>query len=79
MNQFGNFMNFMQNFQRFAQNPAQYMMQMGFDQKIAGDPNAIIQQMMRNGQISQQQYNNARWTAQQIQNNPMFSQYMNKK
>lgn len=50
-----NFMNFMQNFNRFRQS-----MQ-------GQDPNKIIQDMMRQGKLSQSQYEQARLQAAQIQ------------
>lgn len=40
---------------------------MQFRQNYQGDPKAQIQQMLNNGQISQQQYNQAVQIAQQIQ------------
>ena len=40
---------------------------MQFGQNYQGDPKAQIQQMLNNGQISQQQYNQAVQIAQQIQ------------
>lgn len=67
---------FMQGFQLMKQNPAQYVMQRyGIDSSIANDPNAIIQKLMREGRLSQAQYNSARQMAMQMQNNPMFSQF----
>jgi predicted O-linked N-acetylglucosamine transferase (SPINDLY family) len=76
----GSFQNFMNGFRQFASNPAQYMMQRyGISQDIANDPNAIIQKMMGDGRVTQEQYNSARQIASQIQNNPMFNQFMGKK
>lgn len=46
----------LQNFQRFMQ------------QMQGKDPNALIQEMMQSGKISQEQYNQARQQAQQIAN-----------
>jgi replicative DNA helicase len=67
----------MNGFRQFAANPAQHMMQKyGISQDIANNPNAIIQQMMSSGRISQEQYNAARNAAQRIQSNPMFGQFM---
>lgn len=67
---------FMQRFQKMKQNPAQYVMQnYGIDSSIANNPDAIIQKYMREGRLSQAQYNYARQMAMQMQNNPMFSQF----
>lgn len=62
--------NMMQMFQQFRQNPMQWLVSRGMNvpQNIANDPNAIIQYMMNNGQISQQQYNQAAQMARQFQN-----------
>ena len=71
----GSFQNFMNGFRQLAANPAQYVMsKYGIPQELANDPNAIIQKMMQEGKVSQHQYNSARQTASQIQNNPMFRQ-----
>lgn len=49
-------MNFWQRFQQFL------------SEMQGKDPNAIIQEKMRSGEISQEQYNQARQQAQQIAN-----------
>ena len=49
-------MNMLQKFQEFR------------EQMQGKDPNAMIQQMMQSGQITQEQYNQARNQAQQIFN-----------
>lgn len=67
---------FLQRFQQIMKNPAQYVMQnYGIDSSIANDPDTIIQKFMREGRLSQAQYNYARSMAMQMQNNPMFSQF----
>lgn len=50
------------------QNPVQFLMQRKFNipQDITNDPNAIIQHLMRTGQVSQQQYNKAMQMAKQF-------------
>lgn len=69
----GSFQGFMNDFQQLAKNPAQYAMKkMGISPDKAQDPDAILQDLMSSGRISQQDYNKARQAAQQIQNNPMF-------
>ena len=62
-------------------NPMQFMMQnkLNVPQEYMSNPNAAIQYMMNNGQLSQSQYEWARNMAQQIQNNPMFQQLFNQK
>lgn len=46
---------------QLKQNPIQFMMQRGMNipQNIGNDPNKIIEHLMRSGQVSQEQYNNA--------------------
>ena len=71
----GSMQNFMNDFQKMAINPAQYVMdRAGIPKDIANNPDAIIQKMMQEGKLSQAQYNAARQAAQRIQNNPMFRQ-----
>lgn len=73
----GSFQGFMSNFSQLAQNPAQYAMRrMGIPQNMANDPDAVIQQWMSEGRISQSQYNEARKAAGMIQNNPLFRQLL---
>lgn len=55
--------NFMQQFNQFAQNPAQYFARFGVK---GSNPDEIIQQMLNSGRISQAQYNAARQAAQQM-------------
>jgi cell fate (sporulation/competence/biofilm development) regulator YlbF (YheA/YmcA/DUF963 family) len=76
---FNDFQNFISNFSQLAADPAKYAMShFGVSQNIANNPDAIIQQMMASGRISQAQYNSARQMASQIQNNPMFKQLFRK-
>lgn len=73
----GNFQNFMNGFREMVANPAQFVMQRyGIPKEMANNPNAIIQKLMSEGRISQQQYDSARQAASQIQNNPLFHQFM---
>ena len=73
----GSFQNFMNDFSQLAKNPIQYAMQkMGIPQNIANDPDAIVQQWMNEGKVSQEQYNEARKAAGMIQNNPLFRQLL---
>lgn len=47
-------------------NPMQFLGQMGLPQNVMNDPNAIIQNLMNNGRISQEQYNKAVQIAKQM-------------
>ena len=59
--------NLMQLVQQIRSNPMQFIQRAGFriPQNMT-DPNAIIQHLMQTGQISQQRYNQAFQTAQQL-------------
>lgn len=59
--------NLMQMVQQIRSNPMQFIQRAGFriPQKMT-DPNAIIQHLMQTGQVSQQRYNQAFQTAQQL-------------
>ena len=71
---FGQFFN---GFRNFMGNPMQMLMQrMNIPQNVANDPGAIIQHLMNSGQMNQNQYNQLKRTAEQIQNNPEFRQSM---
>ena len=73
-----NNMQLLQRFRIFSQNPSQYVIQqVGIDPKIANNPNAIVQSLMQQGRISQAQYNIARQTANQLSQNPYFSNLFN--
>ena len=57
-------MNPMQMVQQLRSNPMQFIRQAGFNiPQNLSDPNAIIQQLMNSGQISQQRYEQARQMA----------------
>ena len=74
-----NIQQFMSSFSEMMKDPKGYVMKnMGISEDIANDPDKIIQKMMNDGKITQEQYNSARNTAMQIQNNPMFRQMMNR-
>ena len=54
-------MNPMQMLQQLKSNPMQFLKNAGFNvPQNLNDPNAIIQHLMNSGQITQQQYENAR-------------------
>lgn len=72
---FGTFMN---QFRGFMGNPMQTLAQnrLNVPQNIANNPNAIIQHLMNSGAMSQEQYNQLKQVAGQIQNYPQFQQQM---
>lgn len=53
---------------QIRQNPMAFLMQKGMNvpQNIANDPNAIIEHLMKTGQVSQERYNQAVQMAQQF-------------
>lgn len=77
---FGSFQGFLGQFRGFMQNPMQFMMQkkLNLPQNInpMQNPQAAIQHLMNNGQLTQEQYNQVQQMARQIQNNPQFQQFM---
>lgn len=75
---FGSMQGFMGQFQGFMKNPMQFMLQkkLNLPQNLVNDPQAAIQYLMNNGQMSQEQYNQLQQMARQIQSNPQFQQFM---
>ena len=49
-------------------NPNTIMNFMNFRNNFRGNPQAMVQQLLNSGQITQEQYNNAVQLAQQLQN-----------
>ena len=51
----------MQNLQAFKANPAQFLLQRGFNipTSVGTDPQSILDHLVRSGQVSQQQINSA--------------------
>lgn len=78
---FGNMQSFLGGFTQFMNNPMQYMLQRQFQipQNMMNDPNKIIQYLMNSGRLTQDQYNWGKYMSNQIQNNPQFKQFFNKK
>lgn len=60
--------NLMQMVQHLRQNPMQLLMQRNLNvpQDLAQDPNAIMQHLLKTGQINQQQINQAYQAAQRL-------------
>lgn len=77
---FGSMQGFLGQFQGFMRNPMQFMIQkkLNLPQNInpMQNPQAAIQHLMNNGQLTQSQYNQVQQVARQIQNNPQFQQFM---
>ena len=68
-----------QQFLQFAMNPNRLFQQMGLNipQNIQNNPDSIIQYLMNTGMISQQQYNSAVNTSNQLKKDPNFSKLFN--
>lgn len=77
---FGNMNNFMGKFQQFRGNPMQFMMQnnLNIPGQYANDPNKAIQYLMDSGKMNQEQYNQLKQMADNIQKNPMFGKMLGK-
>ena len=75
---FGSMQNMLGQFRQFMGNPMGYVMQknMGIPQEYMKNPDEAIQYLMNTGKLTQQQYNELNKTAKQIQNNPMFKQFI---
>lgn len=75
---FGSMQNMVSQYRGFLRNPMQYFMQkrLNIPQNIANDPDAMIQHLMNNGQMSQGCYNQLQQMSQAIRNNPMFRNFM---
>ena len=71
-----NLFSMMGQFGSFMQNPQQMLIsRFNLPQNVvnSGNPQEITQYLLSNGKISQSQYNQANQMAQQIMNNPSFS------
>ena len=73
---FGSMNGFLNQFKGFVQDPARFIMQrkMGLSPDAFQHPQAAVQQLMNNGQLSQQQFNQLQQTAHRITKNPLFMQ-----
>ena len=61
---FGNIQNLMQGYRQFMAQKDQFLNQI--PKEMGNNPNQIIQNMMNNGTVSQQQYNQARSIANML-------------
>lgn len=77
-NPFSTFQGFAGQFKQFMSNPAQFLLQSRLDipQQYMGSPNSAIEYLMNTGKLDQQTYNRLNGVASQIQNNPMFKQFI---
>ena len=78
---FGSFQNFMQMFRGFIANPMQILSQRGINlpQNAMQNPEAVVNQLVASGQMTQAQFNNLRSLANDIKNNPSFRQMLGMK
>lgn len=76
---FGSFQGMLGQFQRFIQNPIQYMLQknLNIPPEYTNDTNGVIQYLMNTGKLTQEQYNWVKQQADQIEHNPQFMQFLN--
>lgn len=74
---FGSMQGMFNQFRNFMGNPMSFMQQrnMQIPQGI-NNPTDIIQNMLNNGQLTQEQYNYVNQLKNQIQANPQYQQYM---
>lgn len=70
-----NFMQLMQMYQQFRQNPVQILSQRFSIPQNMNDPQQIIQYLLNSGQVSQAQINQV----MQLRNNPQVQQLFNMK
>lgn len=76
---FGSMKGFVNQFRGFMQNPMNLFQQRGIPQNALQNPQAAVQQLMNNGQLSQQQFNQLQQMANRITKNPMFLQMFGQK
>ncbi len=57
------------------QNPMQFLMSRGFPQGVMNNPQQAVQNLLNSGRMSQEQFNQLKQTAEQIQQMPQFKQY----
>jgi len=73
-----NIMNLLGQFKSVLQNPSAFLQQKGLPANAFQNPQAAVQQMVTSGRMSQEQFNQLRQMAQQIQSNPAFAQMFGK-
>ena len=77
-NPFSTFQGFAGQFKQFINNPTQYFVQskLNIPQQYMNNPSHAIEYLMNTGKINQQMYNKLNNIAGQIQNTPMFKQFI---
>lgn len=55
-------------------NPMQFLMSRGLPQNALQNPQQTVQNLLNNGQMSQEQFNQYQQTARQLQSLPQFQQ-----
>lgn len=74
---FGSMQGMFNQFRNFMGNPMSFMQQRNMQiPQGMNNPTDIIQNMLNNGQITQEQYNYVNQLKNQIQANPQYQQYM---
>ena len=71
---FGSMQGFLNKFRGFMQNPVQMLSSRGIPQNAMQNPQAVVQQLLNSGQMTQDQFNQLQRMAKQIESNPMFTQ-----
>lgn len=67
-------------FQSFMSNPMQALTgKFNIPQNLANNPAGMVQHLLDSGQMTQQQYSQLQNMANQLQQNPLFAQFMRRK
>lgn len=74
-----NMNNLLYQLQNFMQNPASILTRRGIPANAFQDPRGAVQQLLNNGQMSQQQLNSMQQAANNIMQNPLFQQMFGRK
>ncbi len=80
-NPFNTFQGFIGQFQQFMENPMGFMVQnkLNIPQQYMKNSDSAIQYLLNSGKVDQNTYNRLNQIAGQIQNTPMFKQFMNQR
>ncbi len=73
-----NMLNLFNQMQGALMNPMQFLMSRGFPQNALQNPQQAVQNLLNNGQMSQEQFNQFQQTARQLQSMPQFKQLFNR-
>lgn len=72
-------MQMFQAFQQFRNNPTAVLSRLNLPENVMNNPQAAVQHLMNNGQMSQQQFNQLSNMANQLANNQQFMSMFGKK